>query len=76
MPLLHDPIPYDHIAELIREAEPPRQSAVLHDAWREYAANASRPYAWTTFAHYTRRHIMGVGAWFLKRSYAEKSVTA
>ena len=58
----HDPIPYDHIAELIREAEPSRQSAVLHDAWREYAAKAIRPYAWKTFAQYTRQHFMEAGA--------------
>ena len=63
----HDPIPYDHIAELIREAEPSRQSAVLHDAWREYAAKAIRPYAWKTFAQYTRQHFMEAGAWSLER---------
>jgi hypothetical protein len=45
MAVLHDTIPYDRIAELIADAESSRQSAVLHDAWREYAAKAARPYA-------------------------------
>ena len=44
---LHDPIPYVRVAELITAAEPPRQSTVLHHAWRDYAAKAVRPYAWT-----------------------------
>jgi CRISP-associated protein Cas1 len=65
---LHDPIPYDRIDELIGGAEPSRQSAVLHDAWREYAATATRPYAWKTFAQYARRHGIDAGAWSLKRS--------
>ena len=43
MPPLHDPIPYDRIAELFGDAEPSKQSAALHDAWREYAATATRP---------------------------------
>jgi hypothetical protein len=64
---MHDPIPYDHIAELISDAEPSRQSAVLHDAWREYAAKAARPYAWKTFAQYARQHLMDVGDCSLKR---------
>ncbi len=38
MTLLHDPIPYDRVAELIAEVEPSQQSATLHDAWRDYAA--------------------------------------
>jgi uncharacterized membrane protein YjfL (UPF0719 family) len=38
----HDAIPLDRVAELIGEAEPLRQSAVLHDAWREYVCWASR----------------------------------
>jgi CRISPR-associated protein Cas1 len=68
MAVLHDTIPYDRIAELIADAEPSQQSAVLREAWRAYAATAARPYAWTTFAQYTRRHIMDAGAWSLKRS--------
>jgi len=67
----HDPIPYDRIAELIGKAEPARQSAVLHDAWREYAAKAVRPYAWKTFAQYAREHFMQVGDWSLKRGKEE-----
>jgi hypothetical protein len=63
----HDPVRYDHIAELIREAEPSRQSAVLHDAWREYAATAARPYAWKTFAQYSRQQLVQSGDWSLKR---------
>jgi hypothetical protein len=51
---MRDPIPYDHIAELIGDAEPSQQSAVIHDAWRQYASTASRPYAWKTFSLYTR----------------------
>ena len=53
----HDAIPFDRVAELIGEAEPFRQSAVHHDAWREYAAKAVRPYAWKTFAQYARAHF-------------------
>ena len=60
---LRDPIPYDRIAELIGDTDSPRQSAVLHDAWREYAAKAARPYAWSTFAQYARRHLMQAGDW-------------
>jgi len=56
-----------NVAELISDAGPSRQSAVLHGAWREYAANAARPYAWTTFAQYARRHVMETGTWSLKR---------
>src|ERR1700722_19128542 len=48
-------------------AEPSGQSAVLHDAWREYAATAARPYAWKTFSLYTRRQLMQSGDWSLKR---------
>jgi CRISPR-associated protein Cas1 len=68
MPPLHDPIRLGRVAELIGDAEPSRQSSLLHDAWREYAATAARPYAWTTFAQYARRHMMDAGAWSLKRS--------
>jgi CRISPR-associated endonuclease Cas1 len=60
---LHDPIPYDDVAEFISDAEPARQSAILHDAWREYAAKAARPYAWKTFALYARRQLMQTGDW-------------
>jgi CRISPR-associated endonuclease Cas1 len=67
MPPLHDPIPYARIAELIGDAEPSRQSAVLHDAWREYAATAACPYAWKTFSLYTRQQLMQSGDWSLKR---------
>jgi CRISP-associated protein Cas1 len=67
MPRAHDPIPYERVAELIGGAEPSQQSAVLHDAWREYAATAARPYAWATFAQYARRHGVDAGAWSLKR---------
>ena len=64
---MRDPIPYDRVAELIADAEPSRQSAVLHDAWREYAAKAARPYAWKTFALYARQQLMQSGDWSLKR---------
>ena len=64
---LHDAIPFDHVAELISDAEPSRQSAVLHDAWREYAAKAVRPYAWTTFAQYARGYLIEAGDWSLAR---------
>src|SRR5271166_4260283 len=67
MPSSHDPIPYDRVAELIGDADPSRQSAVLHDAWRDYAAKATRPYAWTTFAQYARDHLIEAGDWSLKR---------
>ena len=65
MPPLHDPIPYVHVAERIGNAEPSRQSAILHDAWREYAAKAVRPYAWKTFALYARRQLKQAGEWSL-----------
>jgi CRISP-associated protein Cas1 len=68
MPPLHDPIPHERLTELIANAEPSRQSTVLHDAWREYAATAARPYAWTTFAQYARQHMMDAGAWPLKHA--------
>jgi CRISPR-associated endonuclease Cas1 len=64
---MRDPIPYNHIAELIGDAEPSKQSAALHDAWREYAATATRPYAWKTFSLYTRQQLMQSGDWSLKR---------
>jgi hypothetical protein len=67
MQLLHDPIPYDRVADLIADAEPAHQPVALHDAWREYVAKAARPYAWTTFAQYARRHVIDTGAWSLKR---------
>jgi CRISPR-associated protein Cas1 len=67
MTQFHDPIPYDRVAELISDAEPAQQSAVLHDAWRAYAAKAVRPYAWKTFAHYAREHFMETGDWSLER---------
>ena len=63
----HDAIPFDRVAELIGEAEPFRQSAVLHDAWREYAAKAVRPYAWKTFAQYARVHFKETGDWSPER---------
>jgi CRISP-associated protein Cas1 len=62
-----DPIPYDRVAELVGEAEPFRQSTVLHDAWRDYAAKAVRPYVWKTFALYARRQLMESEDWSLKR---------
>jgi CRISPR-associated endonuclease Cas1 len=67
MASLHDPIPFDRVAELFGDAEASQQSAVLHDAWREYAAKAVRPYAWKTFALYAREHLTETGDWPLKR---------
>ncbi len=67
MAQIHDPIPYQRVAELIAEVEPSLQTAVLHDAWREYAANGARPYAWKTFALYVRRQLMESEGWSLKR---------
>jgi hypothetical protein len=64
---LHDPIPYDRVAELIGAADPSRQSAILHGAWRDYAAKAARPYAWRTFALYARRQLAQTGDWSLER---------
>jgi CRISPR associated protein Cas1 len=66
MSTFYDPIPYERVAELIGDAEPSRQTAVLHDAWREYAARASRPYAWKTFSLYTRQQLMQSGDWSRK----------
>lgn len=67
MPPLRDPIPYERVAGLMGEAEPSQQFAVLHDAWREYAAKAVRPYAWKTFAQYAREHFMEAGDWSAER---------
>ena len=67
MPALHDPIPYDSVADRVAGSEPSRQSAVLHDAWREYAAKAARPYAWKTFSLYARRQLMQSGDWSPER---------
>jgi CRISP-associated protein Cas1 len=67
MPPLHDPIPYSRVAERVRTSGPMRQSAVLHNAWREYAAKAVRPYAWKTFAQYAREHLMEAGDWSVER---------
>jgi hypothetical protein len=60
---LRDPIPYDHVAELVATAEPSKQPLVLHDAWRDYAAGTARPYAWKTFALYARRNLVRSGHW-------------
>src|SRR5271166_5554275 len=72
MPSSHDPIPYSRVAELIAEAAPSRQSALLHDAWRDYAARAVRPYAWKTFAKYAREHFLETGDWSPNRPAKEK----
>ncbi len=52
---MRDPFPFDCVGELIGDAEPSRRSAALHAVWRDYAAKAARPYAWSTFALYARR---------------------
>src|SRR5271166_2324507 len=72
MPSSHDPIPYSRVAELIAEAAPSRQSALLHDAWRDYAARAVRPYAWKTFAKYAREHFLETGDWMPNTPAKEK----
>jgi CRISPR-associated protein Cas1 len=64
---LHDPISFDHVAELISEADPAQHSAVLHDAWREYASKSASPYSWKTFALYVRRQLIQSGNWSSKR---------
>jgi CRISPR-associated endonuclease Cas1 len=64
---LHDPIPYDRVTDCLRTAGHSRRSAVLHDAWREYATKAVRPYAWKTFALYARRQLMQTGDWSPER---------
>ncbi len=66
MPPLHNPIPFDRIVQSLGD-EPTRQSAVLHDVWRAYAAKATRPYAWETFLLYTRQQLMQSGDWSPKR---------
>jgi hypothetical protein len=68
---IHDPIPYDRVAELISNAAASRQSSILHNAWREYAAKAARPYAWKTFSLYTRQQLRQSGDWSLKRGKAK-----
>jgi CRISPR-associated endonuclease Cas1 len=64
---LHDPIPFNRVAELIAQTEPAQQPLALHDAWRDYASKAARPYAWKTFAQYAREHFMETGDWSLER---------
>jgi CRISPR-associated endonuclease Cas1 len=64
---LHDPIPYDRVAELISDAEPSQQPVALHAAWCEYAAKAVRPYTWKTFSLYTRRQLTQSADWSLQR---------
>jgi CRISPR-associated endonuclease Cas1 len=66
MPPLYDPIAYDRVAELISGTESSQQSAVLHDAWREYASKSARPYAWKTFALYARQQLIQSGNWSSK----------
>ena len=69
---MHDPIPFDRVTELIGGAEPSRQRAALHGAWREYAANAAQPYAWSTFAKYSRERFAEADEWALNQRAAEK----
>jgi hypothetical protein len=59
MPILH------RQACSLRRAlpNPSKQTPALHDAWRDYAASAARPYAWKTFALYARRNLMQSGHW-------------
>ena len=64
---LHDPIAFDRIADLVRDAAPSQKLTVLHNAWREYSTKAVRPYAWKTFALYVRRQLMQSGGWSLER---------
>ena len=52
-----DPIPFDRVAAIVATASPSREANALHDAWRDYAGTAARPYAWGTFAKYLRRHL-------------------
>ena len=52
---------------MICDAESSRQPAVLHDAWREYAATATRPYAWKTFSLYARQQLLKSGDWSRER---------
>jgi CRISPR-associated endonuclease Cas1 len=68
---LRDPIPYERVAELIGSAEPSQQTAALHEAWRDYAAKAAHPYAWGTFAQYSRRRLKESDDWSLKRGKEE-----
>jgi hypothetical protein len=42
---LRDPIPYERVADFMADAEPEKQHDALHNAWRDYAAKAVRPYA-------------------------------
>ena len=60
---LHDPIPYDRVAELISDAQASQQPTALHNAWRDYASEAVRPYAWKTFSLYVRRQLIRSGHW-------------
>jgi CRISPR-associated endonuclease Cas1 len=68
MPPHYDAIPFERVAELIGDAEPSRQSAALHEAWRDYSARAVHPYAWSTFAKYARDHVVQSGGWSPKRA--------
>jgi CRISP-associated protein Cas1 len=71
---MHDPIPFDRVAELIGNAEPSRQRAALHGAWHEYATRAARPYAWSTFAKYSRERFAAAGHW-ARNQHADEKLT-
>ena len=62
-PLRGSPIPFDRIPNFSSTPSLPNGLSPLHDAWREYAAKAARPYAWKTFALYARRQLMQSGDW-------------
>ena len=70
---MRDPINYERVAEIVGRVEPSRQTAALHDAWREYAANAARPYTWKTFELYAKRHLIERRQWAFARDQEQLS---
>ena len=70
---MRDPIDYEHVAEIVGRVEPSRQTAALHDAWREYAAKAASPYTWKTFELYAKRHLVERRQWSFARKQEKLS---
>ena len=67
MPPLRDPIPYERVAELFADVEPSLQTAILHDAWRDYAARAAHARV-ARYAYWRRRSRTGKSRTRLRRA--------
>src|SRR5271165_6496644 len=64
MPVFRDPIPYDALSDKVAQRKTIASAqAALHQAWREYADRAARPYAWGSFAKMARKRLAREGVW-------------